>query len=127
MHAVVSVIVIPILVVAIVGLVGYLVYRYLIADMSSRRNVSMTLRRYDIDKTPSQIVREYYLLKGQTLSDREVRNIEREYVRNEPDQFLSMYDVIREQGGPRGRRTRDDRGDDKSDRGSGGNMGADQA
>jgi len=110
-----------------VGLVGYLVYRYLIADMSSRRNVSMTLRRYDIDKTPSQIIREYYLLKGQALSDREVRNIEREYVRNEPDQFLSMYDVIREQGGPRGRSTRDDRGDDKPDRRPDGNMGADQA
>ena len=100
----VSVIVIPIIVVAIVGLVGYLVYRYLIMEVSSRRAVSRTLRRYRIDKTPSQIIREYHMLKGQPLSEGEIRGMEREYMRNGPDKFLEMYDEIRDgpvQGGGR--------------------------
>ncbi len=92
----VSVIVIPIIVVMVVGLVGYLVYKYFILDMSSRRAVQKTLQKYNINKTPSQIVREYYMVKGKALSDREIRGIERDCMRNEPDQFLAMYDVIRD-------------------------------
>lgn len=92
----VSPVVIPIIVVAIVGLVGYLVYRYLIMEMSSRRAVARTLRRYRIDKSPSQIIREYHMLRGQSLSEGEIRGMEREYMRNEPDRFLEMYDEIRD-------------------------------
>lgn len=92
----VSVVVIPIIVVAIVGLVGYLVYRYLVMGVSSRRAVARTLRRYRIDKTPSQIIREYHVLKGQPLSEGEIRGMEREYMRNGPDKFLEMYDEIRD-------------------------------
>lgn len=92
----VSAVVIPIIVVAIVGLVGYLVYRYLIMEMSSRRAVTRTLRRYRIDKSPSQIIREYHMLRGQSLSEGEIRGMEREYMRNGPDRFLEMYDEIRD-------------------------------
>lgn len=95
----VSVIVIPIIVVAIVGLLGYLVYRYLILDISSRRAVLRTLRKYNIDKTPAQIIREYHNLQGQSLSDKEVHGLERDYMRYEPDHFLAMYDAIRERPG----------------------------
>lgn len=111
----VSAVVIPIIVVAIVGLAGYLVYRYLIMEMSSRRAVARTLRRYRIDKTPSQIIREYHTLRGQALSEGEIRGMEREYMRNEPDKFLEMYDKIRDkpaQGGGR------DQGGDGSGPGS---------
>ena len=108
-YGMVSPVVIPIIVVAIVGLVGYLVYRYLIMEMSSRRAVTRTLRRYRIDKSPSQIIREYHMLRGQSLSEGEIRGMEREYMRNEPDRFLEMYDAIR----------------DKPARGSGGNRGTD--
>lgn len=93
----VSAVVIPIIVVAIVGLVGYLVYRYLIMEMSSRRAVTRTLRRYRIDKSPSQIIREYHTLRGQSLSEREIRGMEKEYMLNEPDKFLEMYDEIRDE------------------------------
>ena len=105
----VSPVVIPIIVVAIVGLVGYLVYRYLIMEMSSRRSVTRTLRRYRIDKSPSQIIQEYHMLRGQSLSEGEIRGMEREYMRNGPDRFLEMYDEIR----------------DKPARSGGGNRGAD--
>lgn len=98
----VSPIIIPIIVVSIVGLIGYLVYRYVVVDMSSKRAVQRTLRRYDIDKTPSQIIREYYTIKGKPLSNREIRGIEKECLRNEPDQFLAMYDVIREKSAQNG-------------------------
>ena len=92
----VSVIVIPIIVVAIVGLLGYLVYRYLITDMSSRRTVQNTLRQYNIDKTPSQIVREYYKMGGDSLSERDVQRVTKEHMRTDPDSFLEMYDKLRE-------------------------------
>ena len=113
----VSPVVIPIIVVAIVGLVGYLVYRYLIMEVSSRRAVTRTLRRYRIDKTPSQIIREYHMLRGQSLSEGEIRGMEREYMRNGPDRFLEMYDEIRDKPARSGDR---DQGADGSGSGSAG-------
>jgi len=98
-YIVVSVIVIPIIVVLIVGMVGYLVYRYVVLDMSCRRAVLNTLHRYNIEKTPAQIIREYHRLKGKSLSDKEVHGLVKDYMRNEPDQFLVMYDAIREHPG----------------------------
>ena len=91
-----SVLVIPIIIVAVVGLVGYLVYRFLIYDMMCKRNVSQTLRKYNITKSPSQIIREYHRHRGEQLSDREVRALEKNYRQNEPDQFLAMYDSVRD-------------------------------
>lgn len=92
----VSAVVIPIIVVAIVGLVGYLVYRYLVMEVSARRTVTRTLRRYRIEKTPSEIIREYHMIRGQSLSEGEIRGMEKEYMLNEPDKFLEMYDEIRD-------------------------------
>ncbi len=92
----VSAVVIPIIVVAIVGLAGYLVYRYLVMEVSARRAVTRTLRRYRIEKTPSQIIREYHMIRGQSLSEGEIRGMEKEYMRNGPDKFLEMYDEIRD-------------------------------
>jgi len=91
-----SVIIIPILIVAIVGLSGYLVYRYLVYDWMCKRAVNQTLVKYDIKKTPSQIIREYYKKKGETISQKEIAELEKNYRQNEPDQFLTMYDVIRD-------------------------------
>ena len=91
-----SVIVIPILIVAIVGLSGYLVYRFFIFDMLCKRSVNHTLQRYNIKKSPSEIIKEYYSNKGEKLSDREIQYIEKNYRQKEPDQFLAMYDAIRD-------------------------------
>ena len=91
-----SVIVIPIIVVAILGLAGYLVYKFLIYDMMCKRNVSQILKKYSIPKSPSQIIREYHSSKGEVLSDRDVQRMERNYRQNEPEQFLAMYDSIRD-------------------------------
>ena len=91
-----SVIVIPIIVVVIVGLVGYLVYRFVVFDMICKRSVNNTLRRYNIKKTPSQIIKEYYVQRGDSISDQEIQTLEKNYRQNEPDQFLTMYDSIRE-------------------------------
>ena len=35
-------------------------------------------------------------MKGETLSDSEIRRLAKHYRRNEPDQFLSMYDNLRD-------------------------------
>ena len=91
-----SIIIIPIVIVAIVGLSGYLVYRFFIYDLLCKRSVNQTLQRYNIKKTPAQIIKEYYKIKGKKLSHEEIRNIEKNYRQNEPDQFLAMYDVIRD-------------------------------
>ena len=91
-----SVIVIPIIIVAIVGLSGYLAYRFFIYDVLCKRSVNQTLQKYNIKKTPSQIIKEYYNKKGEQLSHKEIQNLEKNYRQNEPDQFLAMYDSIRD-------------------------------
>ena len=90
-----SVIVIPIILVAIIGLSGYLVYKFFVFDLLCKRSVSKTLQNYKIKKTPTQIIKEYYESKGDSLSDREIQNLEKNYRQKEPDQFLAMYDAIR--------------------------------
>ena len=91
-----SVIIIPIFIVVIVGLSGYLVYRYVMFDLLCKRSVNQTLQKYNIKKTPSEIIKEYYNNKGEEISHKEIQNIEKNYRQKEPEQFLSMYDVIRE-------------------------------
>ncbi len=91
-----SAIVIPIIFVAIIGLVGYFVYRFVIYDFLSRRSVSQTLRKYKIKKTPFEIIKEYHIHKGENLSDKEIHEMEKDYRQREPQQFLAMYDALRE-------------------------------
>ena len=92
----VTAIIIPIVVVAIVGLGGYLVYRFLIYDIVCNRSVNETLRKYNIKKTQSQIIREYHESKGETISEKEISHLEKHYRQHEPEQFLAMYDAIRD-------------------------------
>jgi hypothetical protein len=90
-----SIIIIPIIIVTIVGLSGYLVYRFLIFDLLCKRSVNQTLRKYNIKKTPSQIIKEYHSNRGEQISHKEVQSLEKNYRQNEPEQFLAMYDAIR--------------------------------
>ena len=91
-----SAIIIPIIVVAIVGLGGYLVYRYALFDMLCKNSVNRMLKKYNIQKTPSQIIREFYKLKGDSISEKEISRLEKQYRQTDQDQFLAMYDFIRE-------------------------------
>lgn len=92
----VSVIIIPLAIVAIVGLSGYLVYKYVMFDLLCKRSVNKTLQKYNINKTPSQIIKEYYNNKGEEISHKEIQNIEKNYRQKEPEQFLTMYDAVRD-------------------------------
>ncbi|MGY5140663.1 MAG: hypothetical protein ACW9W9_04565 [Candidatus Nitrosopumilus sp. Bin_571-38] len=91
-----AIIIIPILVVAIIGLFSYLAYRFLIYDLYCKRSVNLSLQKYNIKKTPSEIIKEYYENKGELISHREIQNLEKNYRQNEPEQFLAMYDAIRD-------------------------------
>ena len=91
-----SIIIIPIIIVAIIGLSGYLAYKFLIYDLYCKRSVNKSLQKYNIKKTPSQIIKEYYENKGEQISHQEIQNLEKNYRQNEPEQFLAMYDVIRD-------------------------------
>ena len=91
-----AIIIIPILIVAIIGLSSYLAYRFLIYDLYCKRSVNKSLQKYNIKKTPSQIIKEYYENKGEQISHREIQNLEKNYRQNEPEQFLAMYDAIRD-------------------------------
>ena len=91
-----SPLVIPIVIVAVVGLSGYLVYKYFIYDLMCKRAVTNALQRYNIKKTPFQIIKEYHQNKGERISDREIQNLEKNYRQNGPDEFLTMYDAIRD-------------------------------
>ena len=91
-----SVIVIPLIIVAIAGLSGYLAYKFVFYDQICKRNVNQTLRKFDIKKTPSQIIKEYYEFKGEDKSHKEIQKMEKNFRQNEPDQFLAMYDAVRD-------------------------------
>ena len=91
----VSAIIIPIVVAAIVGISGYAIYRFVIYDFMCNKNVNETLRKYNIKKTQSQIIKEYHQSKGETISEKEVSQLEKHYRQHEPEQFLAMYDAVR--------------------------------
>ena len=88
--------IIPIGIVAILGLSGYLVYRYVIFDILANNTVNNTLKRYNIKKTQFEIIKEFNENKGERLSDREINRLAKHYRRKEPDQFLAMYDNLRD-------------------------------
>ena len=90
------VIIIPILVVTVIALSSYLVYKLFLQSLLSKRSLTQTLEKYNIDKTPSQIIKEYYENKGESLSHQELQKLEKNYIKNEPEQFLAMYDAIRD-------------------------------
>ena len=89
-----SILVIPIIIVIIAGLAGYLIYRYALFDFFCKRAVNKTLQRYHIKKTPAEIIKEFHESKGKPVSSKEIESLEKHYRQNEPDQFLAMYDVI---------------------------------
>ncbi|MDH3677942.1 MAG: hypothetical protein OEQ12_06545 [Nitrosopumilus sp.] len=92
----VFVVIIPLTIVSILGIIGYLLYRFVIFDYLSNKSVKDTLRKYDIKKTPFEIIKEYYENRGEKLSDQEVWRRVKQYQKSEPEQFLAMYDSIRE-------------------------------
>ena len=91
-----AIIIIPILLVALIAVSSYLVYALLLRDLLSKRSINQTLEKYNIKKSPFEIIKEYYEMKNESLSDQEIKKIEKKYRRNEPEQFLTMYDAIRD-------------------------------
>ena len=91
-----AIIIIPILVVTVIAISSYLVYKLFLQNLLSKRSLTQTLEKYNIDKTPSQIIKEYYQNKGESLSHQEIQKLEKNYIQNEPEQFLAMYDAIRD-------------------------------
>jgi len=89
-------IIIPITIVGVLGLAGYLLYRFIIFDLLCNKSVNDTLRKYNIDKSQFDIVTEYYEQKGDPISDTEISRLVKQYRQNEPEQFLAMYDSTRE-------------------------------
>ncbi len=88
--------IIPIALVGILGITGYLVYRFLLNDYMCNRSVNATLREFNIKKTQYQIIKEYHVFKGKEISDKEISFLQKRYRQREPDQFLSMYDAMRD-------------------------------
>ncbi len=88
-------IIVPLVVCSIVGIIGYLTYRLVIFDYLCNRSVNNTLQKYDIKKTQFQIIKEYYENKGDSISEKVVSQLAKQYRQKEPEQFLTMYDSIR--------------------------------
>ena len=91
-----AIIIIPILIVVLIAASSYIVYALLLRDFLSKRSINQTLEKYNIKKSPFEIIKEYYEMKNESLSDQEIKKIEKKYRRNEPEQFLTMYDAIRD-------------------------------
>lgn len=91
-----ALIIIPLMISATVGILGYLTYRLVIFDYLCDRSVNATLRKYDIQKTQFQIIKEYYETKGEIVSEKVISQLTKQYRQKEPEQFLTMYDSIRD-------------------------------
>ena len=91
-----ALIIIPLMISATVGILGYLTYRLVIFDYLCDRSVNATLRKYDIKKTQFQIIKEYYENKGEIVSEKVISQLAKQYRQKEPEQFLTMYDSIRD-------------------------------
>jgi hypothetical protein len=92
----VFVIIIPLTIVAVLGITGYLIYSFIVLDFLRNRSLNNTLKKYAIKETPFEIIRKYYQIKGQTLSQKEISRLVKQYKKEEPEQFLAMYDTIRD-------------------------------
>ena len=92
----IAALIIPISLVAILGITGYLVYRFVLHDFMCNRSVNATLKEFHIKKTQFQIIKEYHAFKGKEISEKEILFLQKRYRQREPDQFLSMYDSMRD-------------------------------
>ncbi len=92
----ITALIIPLSLVAIIGITGYLIYRFALHDFLCNRNVNGTLREFNIKKTQYQIIKEYHESKGKEVSEKEILFLQKRYRQREPDQFLSMYDSMRD-------------------------------
>jgi len=93
---IITALIIPITIVAILGITGFLVYRFVLHDFMCNRSVNATLKEFHIKKTQFQIIKEYHAFKGKEISDKEISFLQKRYRQREPDQFLSMYDKMRD-------------------------------
>ena len=89
-------IIIPLVISATLGILGYLTYRLIIFDYLCNRSVNTTLRKYDIEKTQFQIIKEYYEHKAEMISEKVISQLAKQYRQKEPEQFFTMYDSIRD-------------------------------
>jgi aminoglycoside N3'-acetyltransferase len=89
-------IIIPLVISATLGILGYLTYRLIIFDYLCNRSVNTTLRKYDIEKTQFQIIKEYYEHKEEMISEKVISQLAKQYRQKEPEQFFTMYDSIRD-------------------------------
>jgi len=93
---IIATLIIPVTLVAIFGITGYLIYRFVLHDFLCNRSVNATLKEFHIKKTQFQIIKEYHAFKGKEISDKEIIFLQKRYRQREPDQFLSMYDSMRD-------------------------------
>jgi hypothetical protein len=91
-----AVIIIPLIIVAIIGITGYLIYRVVIFDYLCNLSVNKTLQKYHIKKTQFEIIKEYYENRQETISEKTISQLVKKYRQNEPEQFLAMYDSTRD-------------------------------
>lgn len=87
---------IPLVIVAAVGTLGYLIYHFVVYDFFCNRSVNQTLRKYNIKKTQFQIIKEYHESKGEKISEKEISHMQKQFRQHEPEQFLTMYDATRD-------------------------------
>lgn len=85
-----------IILLGVISLLGYLFYRYVFFDILCKKSVDSTLKKYAIKKTQFEIILEYYKINGKTLTNNEASKLEKYYRQHEPEQFLIMYDSIRD-------------------------------
>lgn len=82
--------------VGITALITFLsLYRYYWHPKKHWEELYSMLRKRGIGERPENIVKSYYKLQQKNLSEREIRKLTKEFLYNDKDFFLTMYDTTK--------------------------------
>jgi len=82
--------------IATVGITMFLLmYKFYWHPKKHWEELYVMLRRRGIGERPENIIKSYYKLQQRNLSEKEIRKLTKEFLFNDKDFFLTMYDNVK--------------------------------
>ena len=69
------------------------IYHFVISYKIDRKDTIDLLRQKGIGDRPETITKNYYKTQGENLDEKQVRKKTKEFIKNNKEFFLTMYDV----------------------------------
>lgn len=81
--------------IAVAGGIFLLFYKFYWSKKIDRDEVLELLSTKGIGDRPETIVRDYYKTQGQVLQEKDVKKLTKQFIQNNKEFFLTMYDIIK--------------------------------